>query len=46
MVSVRVILRHHDITSGHLVIDDTDNLRSKSAMAPAHLYKLRDKDSG
>jgi hypothetical protein len=44
--SVRVILRHHDITSGHLVIDDTDNPRSKSAKALAHLYKLRDKESG
>jgi hypothetical protein len=46
VASVRVILRHHDITSGHLVIDDTDNPRSKSARALAHLYKLRDKESG
>ncbi len=46
VASVRVILRHHDITSGHLVIDDTDNPRSKSAKALAHLYKLRDKESG
>jgi DDE superfamily endonuclease len=44
--SVRVILRHHGITSGSLVIDDTDNPRSKSAKALAYLYKLRDKDSG
>ena len=34
---VRVILRHHGLTSGHLVIDDTDNPRSKSATALAHL---------
>ena len=43
---VRVILRHHGITSGTLVIDDTDNPRSKSAKTLAHLYKLRDKESG
>src|SRR5215467_11007744 len=46
MASVRVILQHHGITSGNLVIDDTDNPRSKSAKALAHLYKLRDKESG
>jgi hypothetical protein len=44
--SVRVILRHYGITSGTLVIDDTDNKRSKLAQNLAHLYKLRDKDSG
>jgi DDE superfamily endonuclease len=46
VASVRVILRHHGITAGSLVVDDTDNQRSKSAKALAHLYKLRDKDSG
>ena len=46
VASVRVILRHHGITSGRLVIDDTDNPRSKSATTLAHLYKLRDKESG
>jgi len=46
VASVRVILRHHGITSGSLVVDDTDNQRSKSAKALAHLYKLRDKESG
>jgi hypothetical protein len=46
VASVRVILRHHGITTGSLVIDDTDNPRSKSAKALAHLYKLRDKESG
>jgi hypothetical protein len=46
VASVRVILRHYDITSGSLVIDDTDNPRSKSAKVLAHLYKLRDKESG
>jgi hypothetical protein len=29
-----------------LVIDDTDNPRSKSANKLAYLYKLRDKESG
>jgi hypothetical protein len=46
VASVRVILQHHDLTSGSLVVDDTDNQRAKSAQALAHLYKLRDKDSG
>jgi hypothetical protein len=46
VASVRVILRHSGLTSGSLVIDDTDNKRSKSAQALAHLYKRRDKESG
>jgi hypothetical protein len=46
VASVRVILRHHGLTSGSLVVDDTDNQRSKSAKTLAHLYKLRDKESG
>ena len=46
VASVRVIVRHHGITSGTLVIDDTDNPRSKSAKALAYLYKLRAKASG
>jgi hypothetical protein len=46
VASVRVILRHYGITAGSLVIDDTDNPRAKSAKALAHLYKLRDKESG
>jgi hypothetical protein len=46
IASVQVILRHHGLTSGILVIDDTDNPRSKSAKALAYLYKLRDKESG
>src|SRR5947207_2462792 len=41
VASVRVILRYHGITSGYLMIDDTDNARSKAAKALAHLYKLR-----
>jgi hypothetical protein len=36
VASVRVILRHYGITSGSLVINDTDNQRSKSAQTLAH----------
>ena len=46
VASVRGILRHQGITSGSLVVDDTDNPRSKSAKALAYLSKLRDKESG
>jgi hypothetical protein len=46
VASVRVILRQYGITSGSLVIDDTDNQRSKSAKTLAHLYTLRDQESG
>jgi hypothetical protein len=46
VASVRVILRHDGLTCGSLVIDDTDNKRSKAATMLAHLDKLRDKDSG
>jgi hypothetical protein len=46
VASVRVILPHHGITSGRLLIDDTDNPRSKAAHTLAHLSKLREKESG
>ena len=46
VMSVRVILSHYGLNQGSLVIDDTDNKRSKSAKTLAHLYTLRDKDSG
>jgi len=46
VASVRVILRHHGIPSGSLVIDDTDNARAKAAKKLAYLYKLRDKARG
>ena len=46
VASVWVILRHYGLHSGSLVIDETDNKRSKSAQTLAHLYKLRDKESG
>jgi len=34
---VQVILRHQGITAGSLVVDDTDNPRSKAAKALAYL---------
>jgi hypothetical protein len=43
---VQVILRHDGLYAGSLVIDDTDNKRSKAAHTLAHLYKLRDQESG
>jgi hypothetical protein len=46
VASVRVILRHYGLTGGSLVIDDSDNKRSKSAKTLAYLYKLRDNESG
>ena len=46
VASVRVILPHHGITSGSLLIDDTDNPRSKAAQTLAHLYTRRDKARG
>src|SRR6266446_3678750 len=39
VASVLVLLRPHGLTSGTLVIDDTDNPRSKSAKTLAYLYK-------
>jgi hypothetical protein len=46
VASVRVILPHHGLTSGRLIIADTDNPRAQSVHTLAHLYKLRDTDSG
>ena len=46
VASVRVMRRHDGITSGRLVLDDTDNPRAKSAHALAHLDKCRDKERG
>jgi hypothetical protein len=46
VASGRVILRPYGIISGSLLLDDTDNPRSKAAKALAHLDKLRDKESG
>ena len=46
VASGRVILRQYGMTSGRLVIDDTDNQRSPSAKTRAHLYTRRDQERG
>jgi hypothetical protein len=46
MASVRMLLRHYGLTSGSLVIDDPDHQRSTAAKTIAHVYKLRDQESG
>jgi hypothetical protein len=46
VASVRMILASYGITSGSLILDDTDKKRSKAATTLAHLYKLHDKESG
>ena len=40
VASVRVILQHHGIPSGSLMVDDTDTPRSKAAKALAYLPTL------
>lgn len=46
MARVRVILSHQGITSGSLVIAESDKKRSKGATTFAHLYQLRENESG
>jgi hypothetical protein len=46
VASVRVMRRHHGLTSGRLGIDDTDNPCSTSATTLAPLSQLRDKERG
>src|SRR6266496_6509981 len=43
---VRVLFASYGITGGSLVIDETEKQRSKVATTLAHVYKLRDKESG
>lgn len=44
--SVRMVLRQFGISEGQLVIDDSDNKRSKGTSKVAHVHKMRDKSSG
>ncbi|MCK5478026.1 MAG: hypothetical protein KAI44_03845, partial [Methylococcales bacterium] len=44
--SVGLILNHYGITQGSLVIDDSDNKRSKNTTKIWHVHKLKDKASG
>ena len=39
-------VKGHGLGNDYLVIDETDKQRSKVATTLAHLYKLRDKESG
>lgn len=44
--SVSLILDHYGLTQGSLVIDDSDNKRSKNTKRIWHVHKLKDKASG
>jgi hypothetical protein len=44
--SVQTVLRQFGISEGQLVIDDSDNKRSKNTSSIAHVHKIRDKISG
>ncbi len=44
--SVELILNHYGMTQGSLVIDDSDNKRSKNTKNIWHVHKLKDKASG
>lgn len=46
VASTRVMLRHDGLTSGSLILDDTDNPRAQSAHALAHLSTCRAKERG
>jgi hypothetical protein len=46
MASVRMLLRHDGLTSGSLVLDDTDHQRAKAAKTIAHVDTPRDQASG
>ena len=45
-MSVRVILRAYGITSGALILDDSEKKRSKKTTRIAFVHKLKDKASG
>ena len=44
--SVSLIVDHYGLTQGSLVIDDSDNKRSKNTKKIWHVHKLKDKASG
>jgi len=44
--SVETIFKFYDISQGSLVIDDSDNNRSKNTKKIWHVHKLKDKASG
>lgn len=45
-VSTRLIVARYGLTQGSLVIDDSDNKRSKNTTKIWHVHKLKDKASG
>lgn len=45
-ISVKLILEEYDIKEGYLVVDESDNERSKSAKRIHHVHKLKDKSRG
>ena len=44
--SVRVILKYYQIKEGHIVLDDSENGRSKNAKKIHKLHKIKDKKTG
>ena len=45
-ISTRLIIARYGLTQGSLVIDDSDNKRSKNTKKIWHVHKLKDKASG
>ena len=46
VAAVRAIVKKYALSSGHLVIDDTDRKRSKSTTEIAYIHKVYDKKTG
>lgn len=44
--SVQVILKYYEIKEGHIVLDDSENARSKNAKKIHKLHKIKDKKTG
>ena len=44
--SIRVILNNYEIKEGHIVLDDSENGRSKNAKKIHKLHKIKDKKTG
>ena len=44
--STRVLIKHYNLTSGTLAIDDSDKLRSRNTSKIAHVHKVKDKSTG
>ena len=44
--STKILIKHYDVSSGTLSIDDSDNIRSRNTTKIAHVHKVRDKSTG